>query len=501
MAAMTTRQRLFRSRWLLASIIALFAISVGIWLQGKDNEVTIINSPDAHMEKEQVVILDQEAACACPTTADSTDITAFPGLQGNVSDCCCSFSDIERANLETVRPLLQKVVETPFFSHFKMDLCSSCQLWDDAPLCILRDCGVCECKEPPQWANDVEWMPKQTGPDCEHLEDQIVMTVDHHVQEDWTADPSSFLDFSLSDNEDEFPHEQYHSKNEGNENAAVVVDLRLNPERYTGYSGQSAEKVWHAIHMDNCFQTSPSLSKDHSKSDDDTDGDNGAEEACTLTPEQRVYNRIISGLHSSISLHIAHSYCLEVDPDRHWECKTWGPNATLAQERVLDHPDRLENLYVAFAMVLRAVQKAGSAVTAAVPRKDELFSESLVEWTESLLPELVKLEHNCPVTFDESSLFAHDDADNSKTKRFELQRRFRHLQQIMECVGCDRCKLWGTLQTLGIGTALRVLLGDHYEDEGTAALNLSRQEAVALVHTLERLSSSLVYANELRRGN
>merc|ERR1719148_2493 len=91
-----------------------------------------------------------------------------------------------------------------------------------------------------------------------------------------------------------FSDESSASTNE--EDTAVVVDLRLNPERYTGYAGESADKVWTAIHEDNCFQQS------------EVDGDAGY---CVLPTEQRIYNRIISGMHSSISLHIAHSYCLD----------------------------------------------------------------------------------------------------------------------------------------------------------------------------------------------
>jgi hypothetical protein len=32
------------------------------------------------------------------------------------------------------------------------------------------------------------------------------------------------------------------------------VDLTLNPERYTGYNGASAHKVWNAIYNENCFK-------------------------------------------------------------------------------------------------------------------------------------------------------------------------------------------------------------------------------------------------------
>lgn len=32
------------------------------------------------------------------------------------------------------------------------------------------------------------------------------------------------------------------------------VDLLLNPERYTGYAGPSAHRVWKAIYEENCFK-------------------------------------------------------------------------------------------------------------------------------------------------------------------------------------------------------------------------------------------------------
>lgn len=32
------------------------------------------------------------------------------------------------------------------------------------------------------------------------------------------------------------------------------VDLLLNPERYTGYIGDSAHRVWRSIYQENCFR-------------------------------------------------------------------------------------------------------------------------------------------------------------------------------------------------------------------------------------------------------
>lgn len=334
---------------------------------------------------------------------------------------------------------------------------------------MMKECSVCECNEPPSWAADVESMP-QTGPDCKHIDDQVIRTIDSEIIYGWPLEEADDTKY-----------------NEGTE---VVVDLRVNPERYTGYSGPSAAKVWGAIHSTNCFQPTHDL-----RNDNDLDMGTKMKDPmyCLLPAEQRLYNRLISGLHSSISLHIAHSYCQELDSQKIGECNSWGYNANIAHERVLDHPDRVENLYVAFALLLRAVVKAGAAVSAAVPSEDPLFGNSLTNWTDSLLPELIRMSNECPHTFDESILL---DQPEFRLKRTELQRRFQQLQQIMKCVGCDRCKLWGTLQTLGIGTALRVL----FDNDEIGSIHLSRQEAVALVHTLERFSSSLYFARELGKG-
>ena len=39
----------------------------------------------------------------------------------------------------------------------------------------------------------------------------------------------------------------------------------------------------------------------------------------------------------------------------------------------------------------------------------------------------------------------------------EFKDRFRNVSRIMDCVGCDKCRLWGKLQVSGVGTALKIL--------------------------------------------
>mmetsp|Transcript_22699 Transcript_22699/g.34322 ORF Transcript_22699/g.34322 Transcript_22699/m.34322 type:complete len:497 (-) Transcript_22699:112-1602(-) len=419
---------------------------------------------------------------------DDTLLSSRFGLNGkDIPECArgTKFCTIEKLNKDIVHDLLKEVVETEFFSHFKIDLCSECTLWKDFPLCKMKDCSVCECDEPPSWSHvGVDEFPS-TGPDpeCDSIiiaDDKFVMVVEPFVTDGWTAT-----------NDVLFGEERNDGLNteHTNKNTAQVVDLRLNLEGYTGYTGPSAEKVWSEIHASNCFQ--PTLSEGNNNTSIALD-----DEYCLLSAEQRLYNRFISGLHSSISLHIAHSYCFEMDPEKVGECKVWGLNDEIAHERVLQHPDRVENLYVAFVLLLKAVIKAEYAIEAAIPHDDPLLEESLLHWKESLLPKLISLPDKLPdniLLFDESTLLLHPNFQPQK--RMELQRRFDHLVEIMQCVGCDRCKLWGTLQTLGFGTALRVI----FHDNGNNNLVLSRQEAVSLVNAFERLSSSLLFAREFRQ--
>ena len=402
---------------------------------------------------------------AAPSTCECAADDSRGHRRANVSDCCCTHSDLERIQLEEVHPLLQAITRTPFFAHFKVNLCSECTLWSDTDaLCILEDCGVGECESPPAWAATPPAFAADFANCGDKVDDQInVAGVSPSVRSGWTiaserwvpptfAPPVAGVDFAHPDGE------------------AVVVDLRSNPERYTGYAGTSAARVWEEIHGEWCSF--------HPASD-----------GCRLPAEQRVYNRLLSGLHASISLHIAHSYCLEHNA---WSCVEWGRNASVAHERVLRFPERVENVYFTFALLLRAVVKAGDAVGAAVPSNDELFGEGLAEWRTTLLPGLVSLSASCPLTFDESAFFRGVDA---AALLVQLRRRIVRLHKAMECVGCERCRLWGTLQALGIDVATRLLFPPH---EG-AAPPLMRQEAVALVNTLERLSSSLAYMQDFQR--
>lgn len=98
--------------------------------------------------------------------------------------------------------------------------------------------------------------------------------------------------------------------------------------------------------------------------------------------EEKILYKLVSGLHSSISVHIASDYLLDEATNlvrsavRIWLiCDMyflsryrmtqrllffvfqWGQNLTLLYDRVLRYPDRVQNLYFTFLFVLRAVTK------------------------------------------------------------------------------------------------------------------------------------------------
>lgn len=57
-----------------------------------------------------------------------------------------------------------------------------------------------------------------------------------------------------------------------------------------------------------------------------------------------------------------------------------------------------------------------------------------------------ELQQACPMPFDEGRLWKGAD---SAVLMAEVQSAFQNITRIMDCVGCEKCKLWGKLQTLG----------------------------------------------------
>lgn len=390
--------------------------------------------------------------CDCPTrSTPSEDYEIGLGLEGNISDCCCDYATVNKLNRDVLNPLLSLIVKQPYFKYFKVNLYCDCPFWQDEGMCSLRDCSVCQCTEEEKNEADkgVARFNHQEGQDAPCAEDASLQeklgAVDRqlgkHLEVEWSGTENPWVHDSVVAEED-----------------LVYINLLRNPERFTGFQGENSHKIWNAIYGQDCFR-----------------------EESEVCQEKELVYRLISGTHSSITAHIAGDYLLDE------ENKIWGPNLTIFETRLAKPEQRfmLENLYFTYLFVLRAVMKAGDVLS-----KVDYYTGSgqLDEVTSNLMKRLVQnpeLQQACPVPFNEGLMWTGEGSERLKQ---ELQTNFRNISRIMDCVGCEKCRLWGKLQAQGLGTALKIL----FSSQGSnGALLFSRNEIVALVNYLNRLSESL----------
>ena len=242
----------------------------------------------------------------------------------------------------------------------------------------------------------------------------------------------------------------------------------------------------------------------------------------TLPVEQRLFYRLLSGMHASVSSHIAANYLI----DRRGGA--WGLELDEYKRRLGDRPERLHHLHFTYLTVLRALDLAAPTLSTrfryatGMPREDasvardvRLLLASQPEW---------------PLTFDEFNAFAGvrcpsttavegaaaaprrgvtggaEDGDSGALgsgacaaedvrARTLMLGAFRHrlhnISRLMNCVGCARCRLWGKLQVHGLGTALRIL---YAPDRAAVLASLQRHDVVTLFNLLGRLSHSVEVA-------
>lgn len=82
----------------------------------------------------------------------------------------------------------------------------------------------------------------------------------------------------------------------------------------------------------------------------------------------------------------------------------------------------------------------------------------------------------------------------------EFKEHFRNVTRIMDCISCERCRLWGKVQTTGLGTALKI----HFMDDNANTWNNSnfrRAELISLFNTLGRFSESITAVEKFRENS
>ena len=409
-----------------------------------------------------------------------------------VSDACASYSTLDNLNNALSTSLTSITQSTDFFAYYRLNLYDQkcpVRAWDDET----GTCGNIACKvDTLEDEKDIpfiwraEELSKLEGPKAAHPGRQ-------QQQERGSQKP---LQGTLGENvgescvveyDDECDERDYCVPEDESATAkGDYVSLVDNPERFTGYAGSD---VWDAIYKENCFSKEeeisspypPSLGLFQAKNDlrHILQANAPSPNALTLDDsclEKRVFYRIISGMHASISTHICVDYLNQTTG-------AWGPNLQCYIDRLATHPERVSNLYFNYALLFRAGAKLRTSLKNYTFCSGDPTQDAA---TKSKVLALADAASAHPRIFDESIMFQGAEGGLKE----DFRNRFRNVSRLMDCVGCDKCRLWGKLQTVGYGTALKVLFEFDEEKNGENPL-LKRTELVALVNTLDRVSRSL----------
>ena len=146
-----------------------------------------------------------------------------------------------------------------------------------------------------------------------------------------------------------------------------------------------------------------------------------------------------------------------------------GPDLQCYVSRIASHPERLQYIYFNTVLLLRAVARLGPYLSAYDYCASGTHEDDAI--TYGRLEKILQIARVAG-KFDETALFKGENANVRRhVDRFhefnltyflqvlkeEFKQHFRNVSRIMDCVGCDKCKLWGKVQTTGLGTAMKVL--------------------------------------------
>ncbi|XP_036066665.1 ERO1-like protein alpha isoform X2 [Oryzias melastigma] len=365
--------------------------------------------------------------------SDPVRARCFCQVTGHLDDCACDVETIDDFNNNQLFPKLQTLLESDYFRFYKVNLHKPCPFWTSSSHCGLRDCAVKPC------------LPSE-------------------VPEGIRS--SSHNKYSKESNQ------QLDGCEQAEHLGAVDVSLRpltvkrpLLSDSFLSSSGHEA-RTFYSWLKGQCV-------------------------------EKRAFYRLISGLHASINIHLSARYLL----DDSWYQKKWGHNASEFRRRfdseltAGEGPRRLLNLYFLYLIELRALAKA---LPFFQQPSFQLYTGRAEEdhKHKELLLQILQAARSFPLHFDETSLFAGDEKEAAKLKE-DIRLAFLNISRIMDCVGCFKCRLWGKLQTQGLGTALKILFSGRQiealpkSSRQTPRFQLSRQEVVSLLNAFGRISTSV----------
>lgn len=204
-----------------------------------------------------------------------------------------------------------------------------------------------------------------------------------------------------------------------------------------------------------------------------------------IVKDDTLLTNILSGLHTSVSTHISLFHTKIFN--------SYFSHPVLYQSWF--RPEYKDNLHLLYSVITIAVANLGTN-TGTVEQDAIEFAHFLKE---KLVSVDLKNKFNKEVETGKSLNELHNLSKYSIEENFKLIlkrspkiskeaiSKINDFVRNISCLNCEKCKLWGTIQTKGIKAAIKVLNG----------MPLYKNEAIFLINLLRRLSTSIKYGPRL----
>ncbi|KAL4460962.1 hypothetical protein ABPG74_016434 [Tetrahymena malaccensis] len=343
------------------------------------------------------------------------------------------FNSLLEINKQT-HVILSTLQQQKFYRTIKVPKDQQCLYFkqqEEHAVCKNKSCSICRCE---QEEIPLEW----------RKEDKNECYIKTNDGEDEKEEKEKYEWYWNLNQEDEFKDGEY-------------VDLVENIE---GYTANKEPNIWKIIYTEDCFQGQQ------------------------LTSEKMVLNSIISGFHASVSSHICEFY-----QDLSKEEVKLNPSWEFYFEKVGNYEDRIQNLLFYYEFLLRAVQKS-SEVFLNFPYKtgDSESDRQVVQLIERFTSHINS--QNKVLQFDINLFKSQDSAEIKKN----YQKYVKNIAQLMDCVSCEKCKLFAKIQVQGISLAMNIIFADNSDER---VKYMKRNELIVLINTLHKSSESIQIINKM----
>lgn len=344
------------------------------------------------------------------------------------------------SQINKMNSLLEEVTQNDLFKLFKVNIIRECTVWEFAAKCRMNQCPI---DEEQKLGNNTHYKTFLVDKTLTRKDEEFTNHIpieeysDAHNGEQWIVD-------ELMDDE------------------GIYVDLLKNPEKFSGYNGSN---IWFELYENN-LKTLKFPNKG---------------------PHERFLFKIISGLQSSINMHISRYYLDDLENVEDVEQANFYHNYQIYYDRIGKYPTRIRNLYYLYVYVLHTIDIL-SPLLPKYTYDTESQHKNLV-----LQNRMVWFGHYINGLLD-PELIESDLYLNITKPEFVgiIKPKFENITDLLDCIGCNICKLNAKVQFTGLAAMFKVIFT--LDDKAL----ITENELTGLINLVHRLSNSIKWYREYR---